>query len=132
MGSTVLHSSAKAIPIFRSLWQVAIRTNNVEPSSDNGGWSSSSLTACTKNLRMSSVRRWRSREVRKFLRRPGRFYAELQPSPILGRAVPTSQFVSPNPLSSGQLTGTGTSLPRLWGEWRNLPAFTFWRSFDGS
>ena len=37
----------------------------------------------------------------KFLRRPSRFYAKLQLSPILGRAVPTSQFVGPSPLPSG-------------------------------
>jgi len=69
---TVLHNPGQVIPISRSWWQIAIRTNNVEPSFDDDGLplsnaSSSSSVACAKILRTSSVGRRRSGEARKFL-----------------------------------------------------------------
>ena len=54
---TVLHNSGEAIPISQSWWQVAIRTSNVGPLSDEDGLPSSNSITCTKVLRMSSVGR---------------------------------------------------------------------------
>jgi len=72
--TTVQHNPGQVIPISRSWWQLAVRTNNVGPSFDDdelslSDASSSGSVVCTKILRTSSVGRRRSGEARKFLSR---------------------------------------------------------------